>query len=134
MKERKAWNMVNSKKPKFKRQESWRYIRVKSSWRKPKGKSSRMRRRIKGWPKLVSVGYGNKKELRGTHPSGYKPIIVHNIDELEKINKETQAIVIAHTVGEKKSLQILDKAKELGLKVLNRKMPEEEKVEEEKTE
>jgi len=49
--------MVNSKKPKFKRQESWRYIRVKSSWRKPKGKSSRMRRRIKGWPKLVSVGY-----------------------------------------------------------------------------
>jgi len=53
---------------------------------------------------------------------------------LEKINKETQAIVIAHTVGEKKSLQILDKAKELGLKVLNRKMPEEEKVEEEKTE
>ncbi len=126
--------MVNPKKPEFKRQESWRYIRVKPNWRKPKGKSSRMRRRIKGWPKLVSVGYGNKKELRGLHPSGHQPVIVHNINELEKINKDTQAVVIAHTVGERKKLQILEKAKELGLKVLNRKMPEEEKVEEEKIE
>ncbi|MBS7658242.1 MAG: 50S ribosomal protein L32e [Candidatus Bathyarchaeia archaeon] len=127
--------MVNPKKPEFKRQESWRYVRVKSSWRKPKGKSSRMRRRIKGWPKSVSVGYGNKKELRGTHPSGYKPVIVYNIKDLEKINKETQAVIIAHTVSERKKLQILEKAKELGLKVLNRKAPEEEKkIEEEKTE
>jgi len=93
--------MVNLKKPIFKRQESWRYIRVKPNWRKPKGKSSRMRRKIKGWPKLVSIGYGNKKELKNLHPSGYKPVIVYTIKDLEKINKETQAIVIAHTVGEK---------------------------------
>jgi large subunit ribosomal protein L32e len=117
--------MVNLKKPIFKRQESWRYIRVKPNWRKPKGKSSRMRRKIKGWPKLVSIGYGNKKELKNLHPSGYKPVIVYTIKDLEKINKETQAIVIAHTVGEKKRLQILEKAKELGLKVLNKKVEEE---------
>jgi large subunit ribosomal protein L32e len=123
--------MVNLKKPIFKRQESWRYIRVKPNWRKPKGKSSRMRRKIKGWPKLVSIGYGNKKELKNLHPSGYKPVIVYTIKDLEKINKETQAIVIAHTVGEKKRLQILEKAKELGLKVLNKKVEEEK---EEKTE
>ncbi len=123
--------MVNLKKPTFKRQESWRYIRVKPNWRKPKGKSSRMRRKIKGWPKLVSIGYGNKKELKNLHPSGYKPVIVYTIKDLEKINKETQAIVIAHTVGEKKKLQILEKAKELGLKVLNKKVEEEK---EEKTE
>ncbi|MBS7655363.1 50S ribosomal protein L32e [Candidatus Bathyarchaeota archaeon] len=125
--------MVNRKKPVFKRQESWRYIRVKSSWRKPKGKTSRMRRRIKGWPKIVSVGYGGKRSLRGVHPSGYKPVIVHNVKELEKVNKEFQAVIIAHSIGERKRLQILEKAKELGLKVLNRK-PVVEEAEGEKAE
>jgi large subunit ribosomal protein L32e len=125
--------MVNPKKHAFKRQESWRYIRVKSSWRKPRGKTSRMRRRIKGWPKIVSVGYGNKRKLKGLHPSGYKPVIVHNVKELEKINK-AQAAVIAHSVGERKKLQIIEKAKELGLKILNQKPIEKEKIEEEKSE
>ncbi|HID17148.1 TPA: 50S ribosomal protein L32e [Candidatus Bathyarchaeota archaeon] len=121
--------MGNPKKPKFKRQESWRYIRVKPSWRRPRGNSSRMRKRIKGLPKVVSVGYGNKKELRGLHPSGYKPVLIHNLRELEAVDGKTQAVLVAHSVGEKKRTQILERAKELNLKVLN-PPPVEEAVEE----
>ncbi|NIQ32723.1 MAG: 50S ribosomal protein L32e, partial [Nitrososphaeria archaeon] len=53
------------RKPKFARQESWRYKRVNERWRKPKGGSSRMRRRKSGLPPIVSIGYGTPKAERG---------------------------------------------------------------------
>lgn len=107
------------KKPKFTRQESWRYIRVKDSWRKPRGKTSRMRRKIKGWPRKVSVGYGKPRAKRGTHPSGLIEALVHNPQDLYGLDPGKEAVRIASTVGEKKKLEIMSKAAELNLKVLN---------------
>ena len=35
------------KKPKFRRQESWRYKRVPDKWRRPHGIDSKMRKKVK---------------------------------------------------------------------------------------
>ena len=67
-----------SKKPDFNRQESWRYKRVKSSWRRPRGRDSKMRKKKGGWPKLVNVGYCSPKKVRGFHPSGFEEVIFCN--------------------------------------------------------
>lgn len=107
------------KKPKFIRQESWRYKRLDSSWRRPKGKSSKMRLSKKGWPPIVSIGYGLPKSIKSLHPSGLKEVLVFNPKELEKVNPEKEAVRIGHTVGKRKRLQIIEKAKELGIKILN---------------
>lgn len=107
------------RKPVFLRQESWRYKRVKANWRKPKGKTSRMRRRISGWPKLVKVGYKAKLDSRGLHPSGAREVLVSRPHELEKVDPKTQVVRIAHAVGERKRIAIIEKAKELNLRVLN---------------
>lgn len=125
---------LKKKKPDFVRQESWRYNRLKENWRKPKGIDNKMRRKIKGWPPTVNVGYRGPKAARGLHPSGYEEVLVHNIDELKKVNPKTQAVRIAHTVGRKARLQILAEARKKKITVLNVGVKEEEKKEEKKAE
>jgi len=108
-----------SKKPKFRRQESWRYKRVSEVWRKPDGIDSKMRKKMKGWPKSVQIGYRGPKVARGLHPSGYVEVLVRTVDDLNKVDPKTQAIRIAHTVGMKKRAEISVRADERGVHVLN---------------
>ena len=126
---------VKSRKPDFKRQESWRYKRIDKSWRKPRGLDSKMRKRVKGWPKSVKIGYRGPKEARGLHPSGYAEILVRNLDDVSEVDPKTQAIRIAHTVGARKRVEISTRAEELGIHVVNpKRILEEEEFEEEPAE
>lgn len=108
------------RKPAFKRQEWFRYKKLGIKWRKPKGKTSKTRRYEKGKPAMPSVGYGSPKATRGLHPSGYQDILVHNLVELENLDPTTQAGRISATVGKRKKEVMLTKAKELGIKILNK--------------
>lgn len=110
---------VKGRKPVFQRQESWRYKRVDEGWRRPKGIDSKMRKEVKGWPARVKVGYRGPKNSRDLHPSAYREVIVYNADDLSGIDPKTEAARIAHTVGARKRSEILSKAKELGVHVLN---------------
>ena len=131
-KELKVRARAKNKKPAFVRAESWKYDRFSVSWRRPRGLDNKIRRKIKGWPAGVSCGYKGPKIARGLHPSGYREVIVFNIQDLSKIDPNTQAARIAHTVGKRKRALIVAEAKKLNLKILNFKVsPEAEKKEEE---
>lgn len=107
------------KKPKFRRQESWRYKRVKDTWRRPHGIDSKMRKKVKGWPASPTTGYRSPKKTRGLHPSGFVETRVHSVEDLGGIDPELQAIRIARTVGGRKRVEILALAEEKGIHVLN---------------
>jgi large subunit ribosomal protein L32e len=107
------------KKPKFRRQESWRYKRVKDTWRKPHGIDSKMRKKVKGWPASPTIGYRSPKKTRGLHPSGFLETRVQSVEDLGGIDPELQAIRIARTVGGRKRIEILALAEEKGIHVLN---------------
>ena len=123
---------ARNKKPNFVRAESWKYDRFSLSWRKPRGLDNKIRRKIKGWPAGPSMGYKGPKVARFLHPSGYREVIVFNVQGLSTIDPNTQAARISHTVGKRKRALIIAEAKNLSIKILNLKVSKE--TEEEKTE
>ncbi len=123
--------LLKGKKPKFRRQESWRYKRVSEVWRKPTGIDSKMRRKKKGWPKSAEVGYRGPRVARGLHPSGYVEVLIRTVDDVDQVEPETQAIRIAHTVGARKRIEIMARARESQVHILNPREVEKPLAEEE---
>jgi large subunit ribosomal protein L32e len=107
-------------KKRFMRQEYARYKKLGQKWRKAKGKTSKTRRYEKGKPAMPAIGFGSPREGRGLHPSGYQDILVRNMTELERLDPITQGGRISSTVGKRKKEIMLEKAKELGIKIFNK--------------
>lgn len=107
------------KRKKFNREGQHKKKSVPGSWRKPRGKHSNARLKKKHAANMPNTGHRTDKEIRGLHPSGYEEVLVHNTDDLEELDEETEAARIASKVGGQKRETILEKAEELDIKILN---------------
>jgi len=102
---------IASKRPEFQRGESWRYKRLETTWRKPKGVDSHQRKqKSRGRMGIVKVGYGGPKIAKGLHPSGFTDNLVFNINDLEKLDPKIDGVRLGHAVGTKKRKEIIIKA------------------------
>jgi len=112
---------IGDSRPGFYRQEYGRYKKLETGWRKPRGIHSKTRMKMRYRRPMVSVGYRGPKTARGLHPSGFEEVRVCNVNDLSKVeDADRQAVRIAHTVGQRKRTKIIEKADELGIRVLNR--------------
>ena len=105
--------------PQFNRQDYHKKKRTPSSWRRPRGGLSKQRRGIKGKGPKVEAGYGTPKASRGLHPSGFAEVRVHNADDLEDVDADTEAVRIASGVGGRKRELIEDVCEDREIRVLN---------------
>ena len=112
-------NKLKERKPDFIRQDYGRRKRIKAIWRKPKGIHSKIRHHFKGRRKMPSPGYKSPVKVRGIHASGLKIVNISSPDDIKLIKKESEGIVISKSVGMKKRLEILKKAKNLQIQILN---------------
>ncbi|MHB1493426.1 MAG: 50S ribosomal protein L32e [Thermoplasmataceae archaeon] len=103
----------------FRRQEWFRYKKLGESWRKPRGKHSKLREQLDWRPPIVDAGYRGPRAVRGLHPSGFREVMVYNLADIEKIDPSKEAARISTKVGGRKRELIEDKAKELNIRVLN---------------
>ncbi len=123
-------------KKRFKRQQFW-LKRLGERWRRPRGKQSKLRKE-KGGRKRVKVGFRTPKMIRGmlkTH-EGAKPFVyVRSIADLANVDKEKEVAIISSSIGKKKYLEIVKRARELGIKIFNKRktlLPEIKKLLKEK--
>ena len=113
-------NAVKSRKPKYKRVQSRQFPKLSfPKWRRPKGMGNKVRRGRRGKPSMPQVGFGSPKEAHGLSKKGLSEVIISNPKDLESINPKTQVAVIKRTVGKKRKLEILKRAKELSLNISN---------------
>jgi large subunit ribosomal protein L32e len=107
---------LKSKKPAFLKQDAHKLKRLKKNWRQPRGRHSKMRKKLRSYRRQPSMGFSSPKAVRNLTKEGHKLILVHNISDLDNLK---EPITIAATVGNHKKIEMLKKAKEKKLKVLN---------------
>jgi large subunit ribosomal protein L32e len=108
------------KKPNFVRQLGRKYARLHGKWRAPRGSTSKLRRKERSHGRNPNAGYGAPKNLRFLHPSGMREVLIHNSNELQKIDAKKEAARIATGVGKKKRIEISKKAEEMKIRILNK--------------
>jgi large subunit ribosomal protein L32e len=107
---------------KFLRQETWRFKRLGShkkklaTWRRPRGKHSKMRLKRTGYPVQPGIGFGTPRKHSG-RVKGLIPVRVSNVNEVSLMQKGQIAIIAR--VGAKKKLDIIKKAESMGIPLSN---------------
>lgn len=111
--------LKKAKKPTFIRQDAHKKKKLEQKWIRPRGHHNKIRWRLKGYRTIPQVGFGSPDEFRGLHKSGLKKTIVNNPAQLKLLNSKLEGAVIGATVGARKRVEIIKKAAELNIKVLN---------------
>ncbi|KAI6654715.1 Ribosomal protein L32 [Oopsacas minuta] len=113
--------IVKKRTKKFIRHQSDRYKKITEVWRKPKGIDNRVRRRFKGQFKMPKIGYGSNRKTRHLHPDHMYHFLVHNVRELEVLLMQNRrfAATIAHGVSSRKRKAIVERGKQLAIRVTN---------------
>lgn len=113
--------IVKKRTAKFTRHQCEQFKTIGTSWRKPRGIDSPVRRRYKGQKAMPNKGYGSDRATRHVHPSGFKHFTIYNVQDLYMLLMQNRkyAGVIAHTVGAKSRKAIVRKAHELDVRLSN---------------
>ncbi|MEK6876620.1 MAG: 50S ribosomal protein L32e, partial [Nanoarchaeota archaeon] len=110
---------MKGKKPDFIRQDIRKKARLKIKWRKPRGLDSKIRRKLNGRAKPVSQGYRSPEKVRGLHQSGLRPSIIQTAKELDNLSPKENCLVISSSLGKRKRVEVLKKAREKSFQVVN---------------
>jgi len=89
----------------------------KQKWRKQRGKDSKVRRRHKGRPTKVQIGFGTIRQEK-FKIKNKTPVLIKNLKELEKVDKMKNIVIIAR-VGKKNREEIIKKANESKIEISN---------------
>ncbi len=78
-----------------------------------------MRLEVSGWPRTPNIGLRGDANTRGLHPSGLEERRVNQERDLEGLDSKKHIVRLAHQLGEKKRLALVEKIKRLNVRIAN---------------
>lgn len=111
---------IKKRKPVFKRPQTHQFAKLRNNlkWRRPRGLDNKTRLQRRGKPAMPAVGFKSPKEVRGLNREGKVEVLVHNVNDLEKVDKNSVALIGAK-VGKRKRISILEAGKEKSVAFAN---------------
>ncbi len=85
-------------------------------WRRPTGRHNKIRTGMAGHPPKPAIGFKKPKNKIGLI-QGLKLIRIFNVGDLEKVKKDNIAVIAK--IGARKKLEVIKKAQEMKIKILN---------------
>ncbi|KAL8448251.1 hypothetical protein Emag_004019 [Eimeria magna] len=115
-------SIVKKRTKSFPRFQSDRLKRLGKSWRKPKGIDCRVRRKFKGTNLMPNIGYGSNKKTRHMLRNGFYKFRVERPQDVDMLlmHNTKFAAEIASGVSSKKRREIIERAEQLNVLVLNK--------------
>lgn len=113
--------IVKKRSKKFTRHQCELFKQIGTSWRKPRGIDSPIRRRFKGQKAMPNKGYGSDRTTKFVHPDGFKHFMINSPQDLHMLIMQNRkyAAVISAKVGAKTRKAIVRKAHELDVRLTN---------------
>lgn len=106
----------------FKRADYWRHSKIGKNrkklqkWRRPTGRDNKLREKRGGHPKSVRVGFKSPRKESGKI-EGKTLKVIYTLKELGKASADN--VIIIGKVGAKKKFELIKRAKEMNLRMLN---------------
>lgn len=106
----------------FQRTKYFAYVKLGSRqkklrrYKRPTGRHNKSRQKWRSRPPMVEIGYKNKCAGRGLI-NGKTPVLVHNLNDLGKLGKDSIAII--GKIGNKKKIEMAKYALEKKIEVYN---------------
>ncbi len=99
--------------------------RVQERWRKQRGIDNKKRIKKNFMGAEPTIGYGNPESIKGIRASGRRLILVHNVNEIIDIAKDSGKralfdVAIAHGVSRRKRAEIISIADTNQIRITNR--------------
>lgn len=108
------------KKPAFNVPNLGFFKSVKARWRRPRGTANKKRMKYKFMGANPKVGYRNAVSIRGMHPCGKREVLLGSLGDLEALKGAKDVVLrFASGIGERKRKLISEKAKAMGLRIVN---------------
>ncbi len=120
---------IKRDKPRFLRNDWHKKIRLgrtvkkNRKWKGAKGRQNKLRLNRKGHSRRPKIGWSSDSSIRGK-VSGLDIVRVENVKDLMSVEKEMGVLVAS--VGKKKRLEIIAKATEMKLEIVNKYLEKKE--------